>query len=919
MSLFCPELQKLLKPIYDLTRKGRQFLWEKEPQQAFDEIKCRLQRPPVLHLPNRHGHFQLYSDTSKFATGSALYQIQNGQPRLIAYASKRMPEAAKNYSITELEMCGLAMNITTFSHLLKKVDFDAIVDHLAITHIMRSKAEPATTRIKRLLELLCPYSFNLYYIKGKDMVLSDFLSRQKTDDSNPHELIPISFSLRDQVSDYFYRIDNENNLPRKDKYMVQTRSQVRSSGIRLPEIHEVNKGINPHLKPERQRPLPTLPTQNIPPTHTTQPINKGPPTHPIPKPRIGHGRAGLRRKVKSSLPIASPHPLPVQPITEHDLRTAMPLPEPTNQSQSHVQSQLWPRQSSQHHPIDPTQIPQQIGPKIQHRPTPSYHDPFSRPPPKPPDISDPLDNWKDLLDNDSDRKLEIEENSPFQEGIISEIYERPDNSYVQEPQELTDLIDTTKLIQKYLPKQTDIDKILDIIKRKVLKGTHLPLTVKEIQAGYLTSPYFKDLYLFLSQNKLPSKRSAIKKVETLAESFILLDSLIFKLVTTPDKETAVLAIPEICVDKIIALYHTSLFAGQQGVVKTYLTMKDKFFIPNLMHYLRSFIKGCHVCQLSRSNKLPTRQLQPQIYWNYRPLSKLSMDLKVMPRSQKGHKFILCIIDEMTNYLITVPIFRSRSEEVGEALIEHVISKFCAPDCIIMDQDSAYMSNLMSYLFRKLNIKIMTVAPYNHQSLQAEHGIKTLSQILTKHLSGRGQMWHKYLPLATFAHNTFNSPNLANHSPYELVFGRKPKLLLDLEMDPDVRVSGTHKEYLLHLRKRLEYLHKLLQEFRMKRLALLNKDRDDFQYNSGDLVYIISPLTSQLRTASRKVSIKYVGPLVVYKIVDPHNYLLMTLDGKLLRGLFEHERLKPAVIRTNQGNVMNLSKLKQVMSSGLLLP
>ena len=178
VSLFCLELQKLLKPIYDLTRKGRQFIWGNEQQQAFDEIKRRLQRPPVLHLPNRHGHFQLYSDTSKFATGSALYQIQNGQPRLIAYASKRMPEAAKNYSITELEMCGLAMNIATFLHLLKKVDFDAIVDHLTITHIMRSKAEPATTRIKRLLELLSPYSFNLYYIKGKDMVLSDFLSRQ---------------------------------------------------------------------------------------------------------------------------------------------------------------------------------------------------------------------------------------------------------------------------------------------------------------------------------------------------------------------------------------------------------------------------------------------------------------------------------------------------------------------------------------------------------------------------------------------------------------------------------------------------------------------------------------------------------------------------------------------------------------------
>ena len=120
----------------------------------------------------------LYSDTSKHATGSTLYQVQDGKPKLIAYARKRMPEAARNYSITELEMCGLAINITSFAHLLEREDFDAIVDHLAIRHIMKSKMEPATNRIKRLLELLHSYSFNLYYIKGKDTVLSDFLLRQ---------------------------------------------------------------------------------------------------------------------------------------------------------------------------------------------------------------------------------------------------------------------------------------------------------------------------------------------------------------------------------------------------------------------------------------------------------------------------------------------------------------------------------------------------------------------------------------------------------------------------------------------------------------------------------------------------------------------------------------------------------------------
>ena len=142
----------------------------KEQQGSFEEIKCRLIKPPDLQMPNKTGRFHLYSDTSKFATGSALYQVQNRKSKLIAYASKRLPEAVKSYSITELELCSIAINIASFSHLLKRVDFDAIVGHLALTHIMKSKIEPATTRIKRLLELISSYSFNLYYMRGKNMI-----------------------------------------------------------------------------------------------------------------------------------------------------------------------------------------------------------------------------------------------------------------------------------------------------------------------------------------------------------------------------------------------------------------------------------------------------------------------------------------------------------------------------------------------------------------------------------------------------------------------------------------------------------------------------------------------------------------------------------------------------------------------------
>ena len=170
--------------------------------------------------------------------------MQNGKPKLKAYASKRLPEAAQNYSITELEMCGLAINIASFSHLLKIVDFDAAVNHLALVHILKSKTEPATARIKRLLEVFIAYSFNLYYMKGKDMILSDFLSRQRIDESNPHEIMHISFEMKAILNNKYYNVGKEN------RYLVQTHSQSKDTRVKLPEVHQAEKGIDPDLKPQ---------------------------------------------------------------------------------------------------------------------------------------------------------------------------------------------------------------------------------------------------------------------------------------------------------------------------------------------------------------------------------------------------------------------------------------------------------------------------------------------------------------------------------------------------------------------------------------------------------------------------------------------------------------------------------------------
>ena len=597
----------------------------------------------------------------------------------------------------------------------------------------------------------------------------------------------------------------------------------------------MGKNLDPNLTPEKQ-----------------QAISK---QGSMERLHIGQGRAGLRRK----------RPDPIN----------QPINQPSNLSQKIPgRTEIETGKTNHIHTKDLTHSINNMSRKMANKDplipdVPFHPSPLYRPPPK----VQSSQSSTSIEDINPNINFDFEENSPFQEGVMSKTFQRLDKLFFQESKELEDLVNKGNLVHKYLPKQTDIDKILKVIQRKVLKSPPLPVELKQIQVGYLHSSYFKDIYLYLSQNRLPSSKTVIKRIEALAERYIPLDLLLFKI--TPEKETAVLAVPETCAYKIITLYHSSLFVGYQGGIKTYLTISDKFFIPNLTHYLRSYIKGCHLCQLTCNEEPPPRQHQTRINPNYEPLSRLSMDLKVMPRSHKDHKFILCIIHEVTNYLIAVPIFQARSEEIGEALIKNVISKYCIPEYIIMDQDSAFMSSLMTYLLDKFNIKIKTVAPYNHQSLQAEHGIKLLSNILSKHHTNLGQMWLKYLLLATFAYN------LGNYSPYKLTFGRKPKALINLESNPDMKVSRTFRDFYELLNKRIKYLQDILFNFKSKRLAITNKDIAFFHYKSKDLVYIIFPLTSQLLMASCKVAIKYVGPVVICRIIDPHNYLLMTLDGNVL--------------------------------------
>ena len=215
-------------------------------QQVFEQIKGLLTKPTVLHLPRPGGRLILYCDTSKTDAGSSLWQVQDGKPRLLGYASKSLPDACKNYSVTELEMTGLALNIHLWKHLLFRVEFDCAVDHRALPYIMKSKNLPATSRIIWLLEHLSGYCFNPYYGKGKDMILCDYLSRIAVDKCDPGEVVPISFNALPQ---YRLAIDHITESFMITHFMVATRS---GTGINLPPVHGAQKGLDPAFKPETQ-------------------------------------------------------------------------------------------------------------------------------------------------------------------------------------------------------------------------------------------------------------------------------------------------------------------------------------------------------------------------------------------------------------------------------------------------------------------------------------------------------------------------------------------------------------------------------------------------------------------------------------------------------------------------------------------
>ena len=901
MSVFLPSLQEKLIPIYFITRKGIPFYWGEEQQKAFDEIKHDVTHAPVLLMPNSKGHFVLVSDTSKVGCGAALYQKQRGRYHLVAYYSKILPEAVANYSISELELTGVMANVAAFKHLLRNANFHVYCDHSALVHILKAKREPPTLRLKKLIENLSEYKFDIYFLKGKEMHISDFLSRHPDDEDSPNEIIPIAFMLQELETDKFpdhllYLKEEVDALPEQDNYIpyhendfmflfsddkhdnlsliselysaenrrieslklgreeksqlhdilnVMTRSMSKTQKAEVPAIYPL-KGE--HKKPEHAKPPPIV-----------EPIVEG----------IAEqaGPAGQIDPDIAELPAIQEMPLQAVPTKVHE------QPYPMNRQESYESRMRRPNPL-----LEPSSYPEVMGKQL-----PKYEGLLT---PQPIEI----ELRGRLPSYDVDKAIE---KYPFTMDIpsIEELNEKKRKLFKKIPED--------SVFRKHIPKQVELDRFIDALKEKVIHDYNIPIHVKALRAEYKRSPYFRDIVKYIRTGYCSYVGKAQRLFKMLCEDYILMDDILFKIRYVKEQKgrpTLVLCVPEKYIPIILYQYHAPLLAGHPGIVTMYHMVRKKYYFPTMMPLIKQFVASCYECQSMKENQPIPKVHYPRIPLDTRMMARVSMDIKEMPKSILGYNCILVCVCEYTNWIKAIPLVDQKAGTIADAIFFRIICEYGTPKAIICGEGPAFTSDLMKMYFHAMNVKPYYISPMNHGSNRAERDIRTLNDIICRNLTGIGEKWPLFVLPSCWAMNTQVS-QVTGFSPYEMVYHSEPPDLFNFNYKPEqTGINVSTKQYLDQMFQKKVLMDQLIVERKSYEkntqwIRELRKYPDHETFSVGDLVMVYHPLGSVLQSPSRKLNRNWIGPLRVQTVLDNTHYLCSDWSGKLIPKRFHINRLK----------------------------
>ena len=873
LSMFLKDLQTKLIPIYHLTKKGVHFHWGELQQKAFEQIKKDLTEAPVLAIPNSEGHMVLVSDTSKIACGSALYQEQKGRYRLIAYFSKKLLLSAQRYSISELELTGIYANVLAFKHLLRNVHFTLYCDHSALVHIMNGKKEPPTLRLKKLIENLSDFKFDIKFLRGKYMFVSDFLSRHPDSEESCNDpIIPVAFLMKEielpQHSPKFLdwlniMLDSREMVAYKESpfkeckcerimnmnepFQVLTRSMAKTVKADVPAMYPLN---GDHKKPEKSQ-------IGIIEVKDTEEVGQGE------VPIVPNQQPDIEDNIMAEIDIVNIPDIVSRPVVQNVPKVNM----------------------------TGLQVP------------PVLNEPI---PMKPVKKATSMINYDQILtpvNIDVTLKGQL---PPFDmeksfEAIQTSVEQYPDlESLFREDKPLLKPGTEISLFMKHIPKQKELDKFVNYLKQRVIHDCNVPLSVKELKAEYHVDPYFKDIVKYLEKDycRYVGKAQTVFKMQ--CEDYVLVNGLLFKIRYGKEDKgepSMVLCIPEKYIPTVLYQYHTPLLAGHPGVIKLYDTIKQRYYFPGMFNLVREFVECCLECQSMKGKTDGPRIQYARIPLDTRTMARMSMDIKEMPESELGFRHILVCVCEFTNWMKTIPLADQKAQTIAMALYFKICCEYGTPKAIICDEAPAFQSVALQEYFKALNIQPIYISPMNHGSNRSERYIRTLNDIITKCLVGTGSNWPLYVPSATFAMNCLVS-QVTGFSPFQMVYNKQPPDKLSFDFDPTK--SGMKVDTPLYMifmdqskllinqmimrRKKYEAESQLVRESR--------KYPDVHGYAVGDLVLINHSPSSVLKAPSRKLKRDWVGPFKIQAIIDDSHYMIFDWTGQLSHKRFHVNRLKP---------------------------
>jgi putative transposase len=915
LAKFLPKLSELLDPMRVLTKKNASFVWSSLCQKNFEEIKRLIVQAPVLHLPTREGVFRLYIDSSRTGVGATVWQASDTTTeieRLVGYYSKKFTPAVLKYSVSEMELLGIVTCLNALKYLRCRV-VQVFTDHSSLIHLINSKKELPSLRLKRLYQHLSGFSFTLTHKSGKHMICCDFLSR----------------------SDYYDDVDM-NNPP-----TVALQCQYEgTNGCQqdMPDLadqeQEALTGTADDLTEQEQEAL-TASVMSIK-DNNPDPAFELTPTDDDHEQEALTGNASLDinaivEPFTGSADGQSSHNTDIQQHSAH-LDTAVVCAITRSQSR-----QINPQQDSDTiHPAEDELSDYNLR-------SDSVADQ---------QLADELTTNKDSSTHSDADLISTAESSPAGTTLVGHQINKqpqapdiPQDSVVPKltpaqpeevitpslpPQDLYRPLSQLflpdspiKVINKRVPSQCDLTSFIEKVKARSLRDFSLPIAAQEITLQQRNDPYFKDIYMFLKAGVLPSNVKVARNIKNLAEDFILVNEVLFKILDTNNQEIfrLLLAIPAKSAHYIISMFHNSLWSAHFGIKKTFQQIRSKYFIPQLYQKLHQYIQSCETCQ---ERKIPqsveeTHDLVPRYIKYHDPFAHLHLDIKYLFPGLQNYQFLLVIVDLCTRYTLGFPLKRIAAIDVAEILLQKVCLVYGFCKSITTDQGKEFDNKIMAFLTKSCDIQTHFVTVASHESLLAERHIKTLSEVLIGKIKNYGKLWPLFINAATYAINTAPIMLFEGLSAFELLYARSPRDPLSLNAQtliPEAPMAV--QEYMASLKQRLQEigdtateLHNQYQE--QQYIENARKIKRKPLLATGDLVYLLSPMKGSLHTGNSKIKTHYVGPLVVQSVYDDRQVTLCDLSGQPIYGLFSTKRLKRAYFKVAHKNATNIADIQEAMS------